>query len=159
MAKEPVRRERSQASARPPHALLHQPPQLLPSGRQPVNRHRDKSPILCGPALSRSAVYKAYRYYLDGFNDGKIDSINAVVQYPLTVISDGQAHDVFEFPISPAELKAKTGWHTTVDAEIDVVAVSERKAHVILRNARRVRQDGSLIVQTVFRLLRLYQNG
>jgi len=32
------------------------------------------------------------------------------------------AHDVFEFPISPAELKAKTGWHTTVDAEIDVVA-------------------------------------
>jgi hypothetical protein len=45
-----------------------------------------------------------------------------VIQYPLTVISDGQAHDVFEFPISPAELKAKTGWHTTVDAEIDVVA-------------------------------------
>ena len=72
-------------------------------------------------------------------------SINAVIQYPLTVISDGQAHDLFEFPISPAELKAKTGWHTTVDAEIDVVAVSETKAHVILRNARRLRQDGSLI--------------
>ena len=93
----------------------------------------------------RSAVYKAYRRYLDGFNDGKMDSINAVVQYPLTVISDGQAHDVYTFPINPAELNAKTGWHATVDAEIDVVAVSETKAHVILRNARRLRQDGSLI--------------
>ena len=50
-----------------------------------------------------------------------MDSINAVVQYPLTVISDGQAHDVFELPISPAELKAKTGWHTTVDLFSPVV--------------------------------------
>lgn len=110
-----------------------------------ANQHRDGTERDRKEWEIRSAVYKAYRYYLDGFNEGDMESINAVIQYPLTVISDGQAHDLFEFPISPAELKAKTGWHTTVDAEIDVVAVSERKAHVILRNARRLRQDGSLI--------------
>jgi hypothetical protein len=49
------------------------------------------------------------------------------------------------FPYDPAELKRSKGWHTTVDAEVEVVAVSETKAHVILRNARRLRQNGSVI--------------
>ena len=50
-----------------------------------------------------------------------------------------------KFPIDPREWKEKTGWATSNAFEIDVVAVTEKKAHLIMRNCRRLRDDGSLI--------------
>ena len=50
-----------------------------------------------------------------------------------------------EFPIDPREWKKKTGWAKSTSFEIDVVAVSDKKAHVVMRNVRRLRDDGSLI--------------
>ncbi len=49
------------------------------------------------------------------------------------------------FAIDPREWKEKTGWATSNAFEIDVVAVTEKKAHVLMRNCRRLRDDGSLI--------------
>ena len=50
-----------------------------------------------------------------------------------------------KFPIDPRDWKEKTGWTTSNAFEIDVVAVTEKKAHVLMRNCRRLRDDGSLI--------------
>ena len=37
-----------------------------------------------------------------------------------------------KFPIDPREWKEKTGWATSNAFEIDVVAVTEKKAHVLM---------------------------
>ena len=50
-----------------------------------------------------------------------------------------------EFPIDPREWKKKTGLATSNACEIDVVAVSEKKSHILMRNCRKHRDDGSLI--------------
>ena len=88
---------------------------------------------------------RAYDVYLKAFNANDLNAINATIRYPLAYIADGEVRIVDAFPYGPAELKRSKGWAKTVDADVDVVAVSSTKAHVILRNARRLRQDGSLI--------------
>ncbi|MDT5358392.1 MAG: non-heme chloroperoxidase [Mycobacterium sp.] len=50
-----------------------------------------------------------------------------------------------EFPYSPTGLKRHKDWATSAGPKIDVVAVSDVKAHVLLRNCERVRADGTLI--------------
>ena len=42
-------------------------------------------------------------------------------------------------------MREMKGWATSEGFEIDIVAVSKTKAHVIMRNTRRIRDDGSLI--------------
>jgi ketosteroid isomerase-like protein len=93
----------------------------------------------------KQEVRNAYDRYLTAFNANDLSTINATIRYPLAYIADGEVRMVDAFPYDPAELKRSKGWHTTVDAEIEVVAVSPTKAHVILRNAKRLREDGSLI--------------
>lgn len=96
-------------------------------------------------ASAAAAVRTAYERYLHAFAHADLAAIDAVVVYPLARIGQGEVHLCDTFPIDPAELRRATGWHTTVNARYDVVAVSPEKAHVILRNADRVRADGSLI--------------
>ena len=50
-----------------------------------------------------------------------------------------------KFPFSPLEMKARKNWATSTSFEIDVIAVSDSKAHLVLRNCDRLRPDGSLI--------------
>ena len=50
-----------------------------------------------------------------------------------------------KFTIKPEEMKTQKGWDRSEAFEIDVVAVGENKAHLIMRNTRRLRKDGSLI--------------
>ena len=65
-----------------------------------------------------------------------------------------------KFPVDPQELKENIGWATSNAFEIDVVAVSDKKAHVVIRNVRRLRSDGSLIEEaTAFYALKNTNNG
>lgn len=93
----------------------------------------------------RSALLKAYQKYLDAFVSENIDAINSCVEFPLTYIGDGEVLTLDQFPISPAEMKAAKGWATSENFEIDIVAHSATKAHILMRNCRRLRADGSLI--------------
>jgi organic hydroperoxide reductase OsmC/OhrA len=96
-------------------------------------------------AATIAAVRTAYERYLDAFAHADLAGIDAVVAYPLARIGHADVRTYDTFPIDPAELRRTSGWHTTVNASYDVVAVSPDKAHVILRHADRVREDGSLI--------------
>ena len=93
----------------------------------------------------RAEVLTAYEDYLTAFNNDNIDTINSLVAWPLSYIGDGKVTSLDQFPVKPSELKESMGWDRSEGFEIDVVAVTETKAHVLMRNTRRLRKDGSLI--------------
>ena len=97
---------------------------------------------------NRAKVLETYNRYLNAIIEADIDAINEwneCIEYPLAYIGGDSVKMLDKFPIDPREWKEKTGWATSNAFEIDVVAVTEKKAHVLMRNCRRLRDDGSLI--------------
>ena len=93
----------------------------------------------------RVQVLETYKRYLNAIVEADMETINNCVAYPLTYVGEDSETMLDKFPIDPKEWKKKTGWATSNDFEIDVVAVSERKVHILMHNGRRLRDDGSLI--------------
>jgi hypothetical protein len=93
----------------------------------------------------RADILKAYEGYLEAFSESDVEAIDTYIHYPLAYIGADAVTLLDKFPINPAELKELKGWDGSEALEIDVVAAGESKAHLILRNARRLRADGSLI--------------
>ena len=94
---------------------------------------------------NRAKVLEAYNRYLNAVIEADIDGINECIEYPLAYVGGDSVKMLDKFPIDPREWKEKTGWATSNAFEIDVVAVTEKKAHLLMRNCRRLRDDGSLI--------------
>ena len=94
---------------------------------------------------NRAKVLEAYNRYLNAIIEADIDAINDCIEYPLAHIGGDSVKMLDKFPIDPREWKEKTGWATSNAFEIDVVAVTEKKSHLLMRNCRRLRDDGSLI--------------
>jgi hypothetical protein len=90
-------------------------------------------------------VLAAYKKYLEAFLSNDMNGINALVLYPLAYVGDGVVKMFDEYPIKPSELMAQTGWRDTLNMQYEIVAVSDTKAHLILRSGTRVRADGSPI--------------
>ena len=93
----------------------------------------------------RAQVFETYNRYLNAFNESDMETINDCIAYPLAYIGADSVKMLDKFPIDPREWKKKTGWATSNAFEIDVVAISNKKAHILMRNCRRLRDDGSLI--------------
>ena len=93
----------------------------------------------------RAQVFETYNRFLNAFNEADMETINDCISYPLAYIGVDSVKMLDKFPIDPRELKERIGWATSNAFEIDVVAVSDKKAHVVIRNVRRLRSDGSLI--------------
>ena len=93
----------------------------------------------------RAQVFETYNRYLNAFNEADMETINDCISYPLAYIGADSVTMWDKFPIDPRVWKKKTGWATSNAFEIDVVAVSEKKAHILMRNCRRLRDDGTLI--------------
>jgi hypothetical protein len=96
---------------------------------------------------NRSDVLEAFHAYLAAFMASDEQALRDCLQWPCTFLLEGHVETQNAFPYSPTELKRRKGWATSVGIEIDVVAVSRSKAHVLLRNCERLRPDGSLIEQ------------
>ena len=94
---------------------------------------------------NRAKVLETYNRYLNAIIKADMDAINDCIEIPLTYIGIDSVKMLNKFPIDPREWKEKTGWATSNAVEIDAVAVTEKKAHVLMRNCRRLRDDGSLI--------------
>ena len=93
----------------------------------------------------RAQVFETYNRYSNAFIESDMETINDCIAYPLAYIGADSVKMLDKFPIDPKELKERTGWAKSNAFEIDVVAVSKKKAHVVIRNVRRLRGDGSLI--------------
>lgn len=91
------------------------------------------------------AVSNTYERYLNAFINDDMDTVEEIIHYPLTYIGDGEVHMLNAFPVSPAVLRQRKQWHSTVNADISISLLTPSKAHVILNSAERVRKDGSLI--------------
>ena len=90
-------------------------------------------------------MLETYNRYLNAFDEWDMETIDNCIAYPLAYIGADSVKMLDKFPVDPQDLKEKIGWATSHAFEIDVVAVSDKKAHIVLRNVRRLRKDGSLI--------------
>ena len=93
----------------------------------------------------RARLVSAYQRYLEAFGNSDLEAIDRCIKYPLAYIGADHVTMLESFPINPAEMRAAKGWARSEAIEIDVVAAGETKAHLLMRNARRLREDGSLI--------------
>jgi len=108
----------------------------------------------------RAQLLKTYNRYLNTFNESDMETIDNCIAYPLAYIGEDSVKMLDKFPVDPQDLKEKIGWATSNAFEIDVVAVSDKKAHTVLRNVRRLRKDGSLIEEaTGFYAFKNTENG
>ena len=108
----------------------------------------------------RAQVFETYNRYSNAFIESDMETINDCISYPLAYIGADSVKMLDKFPIDPRELKERIGWATSNAFEIDVVAVSDKKAHVVIRNVRRLRSDGSLIEEaTGFYAFKNTNNG
>ena len=108
----------------------------------------------------RAQVLETYNRYVNAIVEADMDTINSCVDYPLAYIGEESVAMLDKFPIDPREWKKKTGWATSNAFEIDVVAISNKKAHILMRNCRRLRDDGSLIEEaTGFYAFKNTNNG
>ena len=108
----------------------------------------------------RAQVLETYNRYVNAIVEADMDTINSCVGYPLAYIGEESVTMLDKFPIDPREWKKKTGWATSNAFEIDVVAISDKKAHILMRNCRRLRDDGSLIEEaTGFYAFKNTNNG
>jgi hypothetical protein len=94
---------------------------------------------------NRRDVLAAYQVYLDAFMAGDEQEIRECVRWPCIFLGLDGGKALDEFPYSPTDLKRERDWDTSIGLEVDVVAVSDVKAHVVLRNCERIRSDGSVI--------------
>lgn len=93
----------------------------------------------------RSDLLAVYHKYLNGFVTENMDVINECIEYPLTHVGETSVKTFDTFPLSPSEMKKAKEWAASDNFEIEVVAQNKTKAHLILRNCRRLRADGSVI--------------
>jgi len=109
---------------------------------------------------NKAQVFETYNRYSNAFIESDMETINDCISYPLAYIGADSVKMLDKFPIDPRELKERIGWATSNAFEIDVVAVSDKKAHVVIRNVRRLRSDGSLIEEaTAFYAFKNTNNG
>src|SRR6516164_2601230 len=94
---------------------------------------------------AKREVLATYAAYAKAFLANDVSALNALIQYPLAYIGNGGTTLVDSFPVQPAALMAAKQWYSTRDLSYEVVFASAEKAHLILRHATRVREDGSPI--------------
>ena len=62
------------------------------------------------------------------------NDLSSCQKYQMFAFYDGAVNTLDKFSITPAEMKAANGWTTSTNFEIDIVAHSKIKAHVLVRN-------------------------
>ncbi len=93
----------------------------------------------------RDEVRATYAAYLEAFLAKDMQTLDSLMHYPLAYIGDGKTRLFDRFPFDPAEMMAAKQMHTTIDANYEVVFATDKKAHVILHSATRVKKDGTPI--------------
>ena len=94
---------------------------------------------------NEAAVYAAFKVYADALNAYDDQGVRDAFVWPLARMTADGVEIVSNPPALPSEMRAKSGWVKSIFEEVDVVAATDTKAHLILRRFQRLRADGSLI--------------
>lgn len=93
----------------------------------------------------KKEVHDTYmKYYVPGFSNSDIPTIDKIVKYPIAHIQNGTVSMHEKYPVDPQQLKTDKGWDHTSDWKFEVTAANEKKAHAVASSIRR-RKDGSII--------------
>lgn len=93
----------------------------------------------------REEVMATYAAYLKAFLSHDTATLNSLMRYPLAYIGDGKSRMFDTFPFDPAQMMAAKKMHSTIDADYEVVSVTDKKAHLVLHSATRIKKDGTPI--------------
>ena len=93
----------------------------------------------------KEEVAKAYKIYLKNFEAGDMKAIETSCSFPLSFDADGEVKSFNQFPIDVTAMKETTGYYQSLNSDIEIITVSQTKAHIILRKALRVKQDATPI--------------
>ncbi len=93
----------------------------------------------------KNEVLATYAAYLKAFLAKDMPTLDSLMHYPLAYIGNGKSRMFDTFPFNPAEMMAAKQMHTTIDANYEVVFATDKKAHLILHSATRVKVDGTPI--------------
>ncbi len=93
----------------------------------------------------RDEVLATYAAYLKAFLSNDVQTLDTMMQYPLAHIGNGKVRMYDAFPFNPAEVMASKQMVNTIDTDYEVVAITAKKAHLILRSGTRVKADGTPI--------------
>ncbi len=85
-----------------------------------------------------------YASYMAAFRAGDMAALAGMAVRPMARIG-ADAVVLVDCPPDPAALRARTGWHDTVEVDITVLDATPERAHLRLNRAVRVRADGSAI--------------
>lgn len=93
----------------------------------------------------KEEVLATYAAFLAAFQADDLAALNALIKFPFAYIGQGSTVLLDTFPIQPSALRAAKQWHDTKGFSYEVVFASNDKAHLIVRQATRIRADGSPI--------------
>ena len=90
--------------------------------------------------ILKQEVLDAYEGYIKAFIKGYIKKVENYLSFPNYRFLDGEIKEFNEFHSNLNELKNR-GYKDTIALSIDVVEISEEKAHLVLKEALRVKDN------------------
>ena len=90
--------------------------------------------------ILKQEVLDAYDGYVKAFIKGDTKEIEKYISFPNYRFLDGEIKEFNEFHSNLNELKNR-GYKDTIALSIDVVEINEKKAHLILKEALRVKNN------------------
>ena len=90
--------------------------------------------------ILKQEVLDAYDAYVKAFIKGDTKEVENHLSFPNYRFLDGEIKEFKEFHSNLNELK-KRGYRDTIALNIDVVEINEEKAHLVLKEALRVKDN------------------
>ena len=90
--------------------------------------------------ILKQEVLDAYDGYVKAFIKGDTKEVENYLSFPNYRFHDGEIKELNEFHSNLDELKNR-GYKDTIALSIDVVEISEEKAHFVLKEALRVKDN------------------
>ena len=90
--------------------------------------------------ILKQEVLDAYDVYVKGFVKGDTKEVGNYLSFPNYRFLDGEIKEFNEFYSNLDELKNR-GYKDTIALSIDVVEINEEKAHLVLKEALRVKDN------------------
>ena len=110
--------------------------------------------------ILKQEVLDAYDGYLKAFIEGDTKEVENYLSFPNYRFLDGEIKELNEFHSNLNELKNR-GYKDTIALSIDVVEINEEKAHLVLKEALRVKDNNEPLEQisSFYILLKKIING
>ena len=92
--------------------------------------------------ILKQEVIDAFQGYLEAFKRGDQDGVEKYFSFPNYRLTENGIEEFDNFHSSLSDLRRR-GYSDTIAIDTQVVEVNEEKAHLVLREGLRIKDDGS----------------